>query len=58
MVRFGFPVTASIVESFGATELVRFLYFAVGIGCLLVAIVDLFWTTLWDDKRAGPLSSR
>ena len=58
MVRFGFPDTASAVESFGPTGPVRLLYVAVGTGCLLVAIVDLFWTTLWDDKGAGPLSAR
>ncbi|WP_085940353.1 potassium channel family protein [Halopiger xanaduensis] len=36
----------------------RLLSLAIGVACLLVAIVDLFWTTLWDDKGAGPLSSR
>lgn len=39
-------------------EPIQLLYLAAGIVLLLVAIVDLFWTTLWDDKGAGPLSSR
>ncbi|GAB3670198.1 ion channel [Halopiger thermotolerans] len=47
--------SVAIVQSI---EPVRLLYLAIGVGCLLVAVVDLFWTTLWDDKGAGPLSSR
>lgn len=59
MVRFGLlNVTAGAVESLSSTGPVRLLSLVVGIGCLSVAIVDLFWTILWDDKGAGPLSSR
>lgn len=34
------------------------LYAAVGIVLLVAVVVDLFWTTLWVDGGAGPLSSR
>lgn len=33
-------------------------YFTVGVVLLIAVIVDLFWTTLWVDRGAGPLSSR
>jgi hypothetical protein len=33
-------------------------YIGVGIGLLVVAVVDLLWTTLWVDGGAGPLSAR
>lgn len=49
---------ASAVESLRSIEPMRLLFLAVGLGCLLVAVVDLFWTTLWDDNGSGPLSSR
>lgn len=33
-------------------------YLVLGIVLLLLAIIDLLWTTLWVDGSAGPLSSR
>jgi len=33
-------------------------YLALGVGLLVVATVDLFWTTLWVDGGAGPVSAR
>ncbi len=29
----------------------------VGVVLLLVAVVDILWTTLWVEGRAGPLTS-
>ncbi|WP_226483232.1 potassium channel family protein [Natrinema amylolyticum] len=34
------------------------LYLGVGVVLLLLAVVDLLWTTLWVEGRAGPLTSR
>lgn len=51
-------IAANAIGSLQSIEPVRFLYLAAGVVCLLVAVVDLFWTTLWDDEGAGPLSSR
>ncbi|MFB6164579.1 MAG: potassium channel family protein [Haloarculaceae archaeon] len=34
------------------------LYLLAGIALLVLAVVDLLWTTLWVDGSAGPLSSR
>lgn len=48
----------SAIDGFQSTDPVRLLYLVIGLGFLLTAVVDLFWTTLWDDKGAGPLSSR
>lgn len=39
------------------TTSARFPYLVIGVVVLTVTIVDLFWTTLWGDKGAGPLSS-
>lgn len=33
-------------------------YLALGVALLLGAVVDLFWTTLWIEGGAGPLTSR
>lgn len=40
------------------TPPLRPLYLVMGLVLLVGTIVDLLWTTLWDDKGAGPLSSR
>lgn len=34
------------------------LYLVVGVIFLLSAVVDILWTTLWVEGRAGPLTSR
>ena len=34
------------------------LYLALGIGLLVLAVVDLLWTTLWVEGGAGPVTSR
>lgn len=34
------------------------VYLAVGIFLLVSATLDLLWTTLWVEGRAGPLTSR
>ncbi|SDF42904.1 Ion channel [Halorubrum xinjiangense] len=34
------------------------IYLVVGVACLLSAVIDMLWTTLWVDGRAGPLTSR
>jgi hypothetical protein len=41
-----------------ATAPIRVLYFLLGTGLLVAAIVDILWTTLWVDGGSGPLSSR
>jgi len=40
------------------SSLVRTLYLAIGATLLVVAVVDILWTTLWVDGGSGPLSSR
>lgn len=37
---------------------VNLVFLVLGIGLLVLAVVDLLWTTLWVDGGAGPLSSR
>ncbi|UPV76701.1 potassium channel family protein (plasmid) [Halorussus limi] len=39
------------------TENVQFLYLLVGVGLLIVGIIDLLWTILWTNGGAGPLTS-
>ncbi|WP_135305171.1 potassium channel family protein [Haloarcula amylovorans] len=34
------------------------LYFGVGVGLLVIAVVDLLWTTLWIEGGSGPLTGR
>ena len=34
------------------------LYLVLGVGLLVVVIVDLLWTTLWVEGGAGPVTSR
>ncbi|AQQ55260.1 ion channel [Planococcus lenghuensis] len=36
----------------------EWIYLVAGIGLLLFVTIDVFWTTLWVDGGAGPISSR
>lgn len=36
----------------------NYLLLALGIGLIVFIFIDAFWTTLWVDSGAGPLSSR
>ena len=36
----------------------NYLYFGLGVSLLIVAAIDLLWTTLWVEGGAGPLTAR
>lgn len=36
----------------------NYLYFGLGMSLLIVAAIDLLWTTLWVEGGAGPLTAR
>jgi hypothetical protein len=36
----------------------RLFYLALGVGILVLAVVDILWTTLWVDGGSGPVSAR
>jgi hypothetical protein len=54
---YGVGVSVNLVPLQGA-ESIRPLYLVVGLVLLVVAIVDILWTTLWVDGGSGPLSAR
>lgn len=39
-------------------EVPGWLWAGLGLGLLVAAMLDLFWTTLWQDGGAGPLTTR
>ncbi|SEV88783.1 potassium channel family protein [Halobacterium jilantaiense] len=36
----------------------NYVYLAAGVAVLVLAVVDILWTTLWVDGGAGPISTR